>query len=129
MAIGEELIGGIDFTLQVVRDHDDGQDGAGDDVSDDELNEGEVAALAIRHGGHADDGEGAGFGRDDGKSNAPPGDVFAAEKIITGVALAASKPQAHSDDAGKVKQDDGPIAAVEKLGSGVAHYLTEAGVS
>ena len=92
--VGEELVGRVDLALEVVRDEDDGQEDAGDDVADDHLEEGDVAAVG--HGRHADDGQGAGLGGDDGQADAPPGDVLAAEEVIAGVVLVFAEPQAEA---------------------------------
>ena len=109
--VGEELVGRVDLALEVVGDQDDGQDDAGDDVADDHLDEGDVAAVG--HGGHADDGQGAGFGGDDGQADAPPGDVLAAEEVVARVVLVFAEPQPERDDAEHIEQDDDPIAGVE----------------
>src|SRR5204863_3502172 len=60
--IFQELIGRIYFAFQVMRNHDDGENDAGDHVPDDDLNETDIAAIS--DGRHSDDGDGAGFGRD-----------------------------------------------------------------
>ena len=44
------------------------------------LDEGEVAPVG--HRGNSDDREGARLGGDDGKADAPPGDIFTAQKLF-----------------------------------------------
>ena len=109
--VGEQLVGRVDLALEVVGDQDDGQDDAGDDVADDHLDEGDVAAVG--HRGHADDGQRAGFGGDDGQADAPPGDVLAAEEVVAGVVLVFAEPQPERDNAEQIDEDDGPIARAE----------------
>ena len=109
----EQLIRRIDFALQVMRHHHDREQDAGDDVPDDDLEEGHVSAVG--HGGHADDGERARLGGDDGEANAPPRNVFAAEEIVAGVALVFAEPDAEPDDAQQIGEDDQPVREVEEI--------------
>ncbi len=43
--VREQLVGRIDLALEIVRHEHDGQEDAGDDVADDHLEEGDVAAV------------------------------------------------------------------------------------
>src|SRR5664279_4864976 len=109
--IGEKLIGRVDLALEIVRDEDDGQNNAGNDIANDHLEEYDVAAVS--HGRHPDDGQGAGFGGDDGQADAPPGDVLAAEKVVAGIVLVFAKPHPEADNPKHIEQDDRPITRTE----------------
>ena len=109
--VGEQLVRGIDFAFEIVGHEDDGQKDAGNDVADDHLEEGDVAAVG--HGGDTDDGQGAGLGGDDGQANPPPGDALAAEKVVAGIALVLPKPHPKADDAKDIEQNDDPITGTE----------------
>ena len=87
--------------------HHDGQDDSGNDITDDHLDKSEVGAVSGR--GYANDSERAGFGGDDGEPDAPPLDVFAAEKVVASVALVASQPDAQADDCEEIADYDGPV--------------------
>jgi hypothetical protein len=96
-----------------VRNHDDGEDNAGNDVTDNDLDERNISAISRR--GNTDDGERAGFGGDDGKANAPPWSIFAAKEVVACVLLVFAEPNAKANHSGKVKNDDEPICCVEEL--------------
>src|SRR5262249_50231533 len=91
-------------------------DDAGDDVADNHLEKCDVAP--IRHGGHADDCQGARFGCHDGQSDAPPGNVFAAEEVIARVALILAEPDSEGDDAKEIGENDEPIARAKMTANG-----------
>src|SRR5256885_2486378 len=88
--IREELIRRINFTAEVVRHQQDGQNDPRDDVADNHLDESEI--VAVSDGGHTDDRQRAGLRGDDGKTDAPPRNVPAAEKIVAGAFLVLAKP-------------------------------------
>ena len=75
--------------------HHDRKNDAGDDVAHDDLNEGNVVAEGV--GRDTDDGKRAGFGRDDGKTDAEPANIFTAEKVIARILLAARRPHADAE--------------------------------
>src|SRR5262249_35013409 len=58
--VGEELVGRIDLAFEIMRYQENRQQDAGDHITDDHLQERDVAA--IRHRRHANDGQRAGFG-------------------------------------------------------------------
>src|SRR5947199_397297 len=84
------------------------EDYTSDDVADDHLDKSDVPAVS--HRWHADDCQGAGFRRDDGKPDAPPGNGFASEKIIARVMLVSAEPNAEADNPEQIKKDDSPIS-------------------
>ena len=96
-----------------MRNHDDRQNDAGDHIPDDHLNEEEVPSVS--HGRNANDRERAGFGRDDGKANAPPLNVFAAEKVVAGVALIFAEPDSQPDDCEQIANNNGPVREREMV--------------
>ena len=106
--VGEKLIRRINLSLEIMRHHHHGEDDPREDVADDHLDETEVAAVRLAR--HADDRQRAGFGRDDGKADAPPGNIFAPEKIIAGAFLVFAEPHPQHDDAGQIGDDDQPVA-------------------
>ena len=78
-ALVDELVGGEHLALKVVGQEDQRDDDAAEHVADDDLQEAEVAGE--RDAGDADDGEGAGLGRDDGERDGPPGDRLVGEEV------------------------------------------------
>jgi hypothetical protein len=48
-----------------------------------------------------------------------PGDIFAAKKVVAGVALVFAEPQAQCDDAAEVAEDHDPVADAERCVHGV----------
>jgi hypothetical protein len=74
-----ELVGGEHLALEVAGQKERGDYDASEHVADDDLEEAEVAGEG--HAGDADDGEGAGFGRDDGERDGPPGDGLVGEEV------------------------------------------------
>jgi len=109
--VGKQLVGGVNLAFEIVRHQHDGQDDAGDDVADDHLDEGDVAAVGHRR--DADNRQRAGFGGHDGHANAPPGHVLAAEKIVARVVLVFAKPQSQRNDAEQIDENNDPVAGVE----------------
>ncbi len=63
--------------------------------------------------GNTDDGERAGFRRDDRKRNRPPGNVPVGQKIVAQGALLLAKAQSKQSDPSQVKRDDGEIKLVQ----------------
>ncbi len=119
--IGEKLVGRINLALEIMRHHDHGQDDARDDIADDQLEKRQVAVDGVGHGGHADDGQRAGFRGDDGQADAPPRDVLAAEEIVARVVLVAPEPGSQGDNAAEVKDNNAPIGGIQKTSGCVLH--------
>src|SRR5438445_11077466 len=94
-----------------MRDENDGEDDAGNDIADNHLEQGHVAAVS--QAGNADDGQRAGFRCNDGETDAPPGNIFAAEEIIASAVLVFAEPNAEGDDSQEIKRDDDPVARAE----------------
>ena len=111
----DELVGGEHLSLEVFGQEDDGNDDATDHVADDELEEAEISTEG--QAGNGDDGEGAGFGRDDGERDGPPGDGLVGEEVAAqgaGVGVfAAAEVQAEERDADEVDDDEGEVDRVE----------------
>src|SRR5438445_3533289 len=113
-----------------MRHQHDRQDDASNHIPNHHLEESQVAR--VRHRGHADDGQGAGFRSHYRKPDSPPRDILSAEKIIAGVLLISAEPNSQCDNAEEVSCDDAPIARVEVAvhavgecnGSGAGSVLT-----
>ena len=94
-----------------MRHHHDGENEPRDDVTDDHLDEGDVAPVGQRR--HADDGERARLRRHDGQADGPPRRVAIAEKIVARVVLVFAKPHSQRNDAAEVGEDNDPVGKVE----------------
>ena len=55
-------------------------DDPSDEITHHQLQEGEIGVVG--QSGHADDGERAGLGGDDGKRNRPPGNVAVGQEVV-----------------------------------------------
>ncbi len=75
-----QFVGGKHFAAEIVRQKQDGDDNAPQQISEDQLQEGEVAGK--RESRRSDDGKGAGLGRDNGESDSPPRCATAAQEVI-----------------------------------------------
>ena len=82
-----------------------------DDVAHCDLQKRQVRIVG--KAGHADDGERAGFRRDDGQGDRPPRNVAIGQEIIPQRALFFPEAQAEQSDAGQVQRDDGEVEMVE----------------
>src|SRR6266566_1556966 len=113
-----------------MRHQDDCQDDPSNHISNHHLEESKV--TRVRHRGHADDGQGAGFGSHYRKPDSPPRDILPAEKVIAGVLLIPAEPNSQRDNAQEISYDDAPIARAEVAvhavgecnGSGAGSVLT-----
>ena len=72
----------------------------------------ETQVGVVGQAGNADDGERAGFSRDDGKRNRPPGNIAIGEKIIAQRTLRLAKAQTEQRDPRQVQRDNGEIKFV-----------------
>ena len=86
-------------------------DEAAYDVSHDHLQKGQIAVVSETR--HADDGQRAGFSRNDGQRNRPPWDVASGEEVVAQCALPFTKSQAEQSDADQVNCDDSEVETVE----------------
>ena len=75
----DELVGGEHLAVEVARQEEGGDDDAAEHVAEDDLQEAEVAGEG--DAGDADDGEGGGFGGDDGERDGPPGNGVVGEEV------------------------------------------------
>ena len=84
---------------------------ASDHISHHHLQESQVGVISKSR--DADDGEGAGFGGDDGKCDGPPGNIASREKIIAQSAVPLAEAQSEQSDADQVERDNRKIEFVE----------------
>ena len=96
-----------------MRQQEVAYDDAADQVSDDQLQESEVGVVG--ESGHADDGECAGFGGDDGECNSPPWDVAVGEKVVAQRTLLLPKAQSEKRDAREIGCDDREVEEGHKV--------------
>ena len=83
----QALVRGVLRTVEIAWQEQCRDADAADEVSERDLQEGEVTAgREPRYGDHR---QGGGFGGDDGKHQRPPGQPTVPEKIVGGVALAS----------------------------------------
>ena len=103
-AIAEQLVDGQHFAAEVGRHKEQAHHEPAHDVAERELQEGEVGAEGVA--GDADEGDGAGLGRDDRRHYNPPGQVAVADEVVLEVALPPGKPRAEQHRAGQIGGDD-----------------------
>jgi hypothetical protein len=85
----DELVRGEQFAAEVLREQQEADDDASDQVSEDDLEEAEV--VVVGEAGDADDGERAGLGGDDGERDRPPGNVAVGEEVVAQRAMALAE--------------------------------------
>ena len=88
------------------RNHD-----AGQQVSQDDLQKSEITLKGQRR--RADDGQGAGFGRNDGERDGPPGNIPVSQEIVFQRTLTFSELQAKQSYSRKVSRDDQVIESMK----------------
>ncbi len=110
-----QFVGGEHFAAEVLRKEEHRDHDASQQVAEDDLEEAEVAAEG--QGRRADNGEGAGLGRYDGKRDGPPGRRAASQKVVAQVFLAAAKARAENRDRDQVDQNDCQIEIVHECES------------
>src|SRR5580692_4698555 len=75
----DQLIRGDQVAAKIMRNEQNSNDNAANDVADHELEESEVAFISEPR--HADDGERTGFRSDDGQRNCPPRNLLVGEEV------------------------------------------------
>ena len=85
----DELIGGVEIAAKIVWQQQVADDDASHEIAHHQLQEGEVGIVG--QAGHADDGEGAGFGGDDGERDGPPWNIAIGEEVIAQGTLPLAK--------------------------------------
>lgn len=107
----DQLIRREEVALEILRQQDEADDDAADEIAESELQEGEVGVVC--EAGDADEGEGAGLCSNDRQRERPPGDRAIGEEIILQRALRFTKAQAEESDTGKIDDDDQEVCWVE----------------
>ena len=107
----DQFVRGIQIAAKIVRQQNKTDDHASHDVSHHHLQKRQIGVVSQTW--NADDGERAGFRRDDGKRNRPPGNIPVGEKIIAQRALLLAKAQSEQSDPRQVQRDDGEIKLVQ----------------
>jgi hypothetical protein len=79
------------------------------------LQEGQVGVES--QPGDADDGQGAGFGGDDGEGDRPPGNVAVGQEVVAQAALRFAEAQSEDRDRRQIQRDDGQVKRVEPADS------------
>jgi hypothetical protein len=110
--IPQQLVHRDDLAAEVRRDEERAHREAADHVAHDELQEGEVGRVGVA--GDADEGDGAGLGRDDRAHDRPPRQRAAAHEVIPQVAVRLREPRAEQDDADQVDREDGEVDRVHR---------------
>ncbi len=107
----DQLVGRDQVAAEVVRDQQNTDDDAPDQVADDKLQEAEVALVG--QAGNADDGERAGLGGHDGERNRPPGNRLLGQEISAEGARLLPESHAKESDPGQIHGDHGHIQRVQ----------------
>jgi hypothetical protein len=79
-SFAKEIVRRLEVAAKIRRDEDNADEQASDEVPDGKLKEVHVALE--RESGNADERERARFTGNDGKSDRPPGHLFAAKEIV-----------------------------------------------
>jgi len=69
--------------------------------------------------GNADDGQGAGFGGDDGEGDRPPGNVAVRQEVVAKAALRFAEAQSEDRDRRQIERDDRQVDRVQPVDSGL----------
>jgi hypothetical protein len=96
-------------------DEERADDHARQQIAKDDLQESEIGVEG--QPGDADDGQGAGFGGDDGERNRPPGNVAVGQEVIAQAALRFAKAQSEDRDRRQIKRDDCQVDRVQPVDS------------
>src|SRR6516225_8896749 len=106
----DELVRGEHLAAEILRDKDQADDYAAEQVAEDQLQKTEVAV--IRDARRADNGKSAGFGGNDGERNRPPGNVAAGQEIIAQRALRLAEAESKQRDGNQIDNNDGHVESV-----------------
>src|SRR5947209_5696480 len=107
----DEFVSSIEVAAKVVRQQNEADKDASDDVSEHNLEKGEIRVIS--QAGDANDRQRAGLGSHDGQRNCPPRDVAVGKKVVLERALALSEAQTEEGYARQVNGNDGEIESIE----------------
>lgn len=110
--LGKKLIRRINFSFEIVRHQNNGENDSRNHVTDDDLQK-RHRVCAKGHGRNANECQRAGFRRNDREADSPPRNIFAAEEIILCVLLVFAEPKAEDNHSQQINDDDGPIDRVK----------------
>src|SRR5450755_381609 len=102
-----QFVGGKHFSAEVLR-----QKQCGDENTRQQVTEHHLQKLKIsveREGRRADDSEGAGFGRHDGKSDGPPRGRVSAQEIVAQCLLRGAEARPEPSDPNEINADDAEV--------------------
>ena len=102
-----QLVGGEHLASEVMGEKENGDEYPCRQVSEHHLEEPQVAVEG--QGRCADDGEGAGLGGNDGKTDCPPRGPFAAEEVVLQRFLGSPESRSEPGDAQQVDEDHGKV--------------------
>ena len=112
-AAPHQFVSGKHFAAKILRQEQSGDHDARQQVAQHQLQKLEVSGKRER--GRADHGERAGFSRDDGQRDGPPGRIAAAQEIILQIALALAKMRSEPGDRDQVNRNRGQVQKVHGL--------------
>src|SRR4030095_5069396 len=110
-AVEEELVDGRAVVAVEGGDEEEGQRELGRPGADEELHV--LPVLAIRGGGHRDDGDRADLGGQERETRGPPGNVPPREEEVGRVLLAARESAADGDEGDEGDEEDGVVGPGE----------------
>src|SRR5580704_2742230 len=111
----DQRVGSVEIAAKILRQQNKTDDHASHEISQNDLQEGEIGIVG--KAGNADDGERAGFGRNNRKRDRPPGNIAVGQKVIAQSPLTLAEAQAEQSDPHEVKRNDREIEFVEFHGS------------
>src|ERR1700687_1012364 len=98
-----------------MRQQHKADDDAPGNISQHHLEKRQVGVIC--EAGNADDSQGAGFRRNDGKRNRPPGNIASGEEVVAKGVLSLAETQAEQSDPDEIDGDDREIETVQAHGA------------
>ena len=106
-----QLVRGVQIATEIMGQQNKADDDAAHDIAHHHLQKREIGVVSQTW--NADDGERAGFRRDDGKCNRPPGNIPVRQKIVAQGALLLAEAQPEQSDPHQIERDDREIKLVQ----------------
>ena len=113
-----QLVRGVEIATEIMGQKDKTDNHTAHDISHYHLQKREIGIVSQTW--NADDGQRAGFRRDDRKRNRPPGNIPVGEKVVAQSALLLPEAQSEQSDPSQIERDNGEIELVQNHNDRVA---------
>src|SRR4051812_29442510 len=107
----DQLVSGIEITAEVVGQEHEADDDSAHEIPEDDLQELQVGVVG--ESGNTDDGQGAGFSRNDRERDRPPGNIPVGEEVVFQRALTFSELKPKQSYSREVRRDDQVIESTK----------------